>query len=202
MKPESRLAAPTPMKSRLTSGPRAGSEMKLRVVAEVCTMTMTLTISASGAISRKAGIDRCGIDSEGATPAIAPSVATPRPSKCSAAVDPVASASAIKAAGMRGLSSSPPQVIASTPRPMPRVHGLVSPRPAPSATSFSIGEPGGGATPSSAGAWEATMWTAMPARKPVVTGIESRSAMKPSRKTPTRTRMRPTPSASAAADAA
>jgi hypothetical protein len=47
-------------------------------------------------------------------------------------------------------------------------------------------------TPSSVGNSPTMMWTEMPARKPVVTGIESRVASQPARSRPTATRTMPT----------
>ena len=79
-KPASRLAAPTPTKSRPTSGPAAGSETKLRVVAAVCTMTTSATMMASGAICGRSASATCGQPSRGVVASIVPSVATPRPS--------------------------------------------------------------------------------------------------------------------------
>src|SRR6476469_8636250 len=49
------------------------------------------------------------------------------------------------------------------------------------------------------GNWETKMCTEMPARKPIVTGIESRSAIQPRRKIPAARSARPTISAKAAA---
>ena len=45
------------------------------------------------------------------------------------------------------------------------------------------------------------MWIATPAKKPVVTGIDIRSATQPTRRSPTRSRMAPTMSAKVAASA-
>ena len=80
IKPAMRLAAPRPTKSRLTSGPRAGSETKLRVVAAVCTITTMPTIKARGAIWGMWSSQTLGIVNFGVAPAKAPSVETPRDS--------------------------------------------------------------------------------------------------------------------------
>ena len=48
----------------------------------------------------------------------------------------------------------------------------------------------GAATPSSVGSWPTMIWTEMPARKPVVTGTDSRSASQPARSSPTPIRTR------------
>ena len=146
MKPARRLAAPTPMKSRLTSGPLAGSETKLRVVAAVCTITTTLTISASGAISRKAGNRQMRASTASARRRRSRRASRRRaPPNAAPPSDAVASASAIKAPGTRGLSSSPRQHDREHAEADAKVHGLAAPRPPPSAARFSTVEPGGAA---------------------------------------------------------
>ncbi len=88
---------------------------------------------------------------------------------------------------------------ASTPTPISSVSGLVSFRwAARTARRCSIA-PSGAGNPRTAGNCEMTICTEMPARKPVVTGIDSRSAIQPRRKIPAATRKTPTISASAAA---
>ena len=59
MRPENALAAPTPMKSRLTSGPSAllGKE---RVVAAVCTITTSAMSTAIGATMRNSSQEIVG----------------------------------------------------------------------------------------------------------------------------------------------
>src|SRR5579863_216733 len=59
--------------------------------------------------------------------------------------------------------------------------------------------PSGAGSPSITGNCEIRMWAEIPARKPTVTGTESRSATQPSRKIPAARRKSPTMSASAAA---
>ncbi len=95
------------MKSRPTSGPTAGSETKLRVVAAVCTMTTSATMMASGAICGRSASATCGQPSRSVVPSIVPSVATPRPSSPKTTTAIAASASPISAPGKRGLRRSP-----------------------------------------------------------------------------------------------
>jgi hypothetical protein len=59
--------------------------------------------------------------------------------------------------------------------------------------------PLGDSRPSTPGNCETMMWTEMPARKPTMTGTDSRLAMPPSRKAPPASIIAPTISASAIA---
>jgi len=52
--------------------------------------------------------------------------------------------------------------------------------------------PDGAATPITTGAWDRVMWTAIPARNPVSTGFEIRSAMRPSFNAPAAATSNPT----------
>ena len=81
---------------------------------------------------------------------------------------------------------------ASTPAPIASVYGLVLPSWLASTPRRSSIMPCGASRPSTPGNCEITMCAAMPARKPVVTGIDRRSAIQPSRKTPAATSSRPT----------
>ncbi len=92
-------------------------------------------------------------------------------------------------------------MIAKTPRPIASVKKFVSFKwPARSASRCSIA-PFGAGSPRMPGNCEMMMCTEMPARKPIVTGTESRSAIQPNRKTPAATSNSPTITARAAASA-
>ena len=123
--PASALAAPTPMKSRFTSGPSALSE-KARVVAAVCTITTSAMSTASGATMRNSSQEIIGSDGRGAAPPRDPSVATPRASRPSAIVADSARQRPISAPGKRGLKRSPASMIASTPKPKTNVQRLAA----------------------------------------------------------------------------
>jgi hypothetical protein len=100
--------------------------------------------------------------------------------------------SPINAPGIRALIRSDTAMTARTPRPMTSVIGFASfTCPARIATRWSIG-PSGEGSPRTPGNWEMKMCAEMPARKPIVTGIERRSAIQPRRKiVPRRARDRP-----------
>src|SRR6202045_3254328 len=103
---------------------------------------------------------------------------------------------------MRALIRSDTAMTARTPRPMKSVIGFASfTCPARIATRWSIG-PSGEGSPRTSGNWEMKMCAEIPARKPIVTGIERRSAIQPRRKIAPETSTRPTMSASAAASPA
>ena len=162
-------------------------------------MTTIATISASGAIRVRSSSDAAGHFRAGAAPETSPSAETPWLSSPKAATSAAAPATPISAPGMRGSMRSLPSMIARTPRPMASVRKLVDGRAPISAPAWSMNDPCAGSRPSSAGACERTMWPAMPVRKPVVTGIDRRSATQPSRNSPAATRTRPTINASVAA---
>src|SRR5260370_1456773 len=86
--------------------------------------------------------------------------------------------------------------------PMARVSQLAEPSAADIAMILSTDEPSTGAIPRRAGAWERAIWPDMPARNPVVTGIDRRSAIQPSRNSPLTMRIAPTRRARIAAKAA
>ncbi len=130
------------------------------------------------------------------TGGIAPSVATPRPSSPKTAVSAVAAATATSALGNRGASFSPATMNAVTPRPSASGSGCAAPISRASAHSRSGVGPVGAGRPSSAGAWLATICTDTPARNPVVTGIDSKSATKPSFSAPAAISAAPTSRAS------
>ena len=82
-------------------------------------------------------------------------------------------------------------MIARTPKPITSVNGLVSFRCAARIAIRCSMAPSGAATPRMPGSWEIRMCAEMPARKPVVTGIESRSAIQPRRKMPANEKQEP-----------
>ena len=198
-KPESTLPTPTPTKSRSTSGASFGSEGKDRVVAAVCTMMTIEMMRLSGTRLTRFPPETTGIASAGILAETAPRTLTPRPSRPSSTTAALASARPINAPGIRALICSETVMIAKTPRPMTSVNRFVWFSCAASvATRCSMG-PAGAGSPSIAGNCEIRMWTEMPARKPIVTGIESRSAIQPRRNIPAAKSKSPTISASAAA---
>ena len=143
-------------------------------MAAVCTITtiemMRLSDNEAGEV---AGRD----DGESRAPAssteIAPSTLTPRLSRRSSTTAALASASPIRAPGIRASICSESVMIASTPRPMTSVKrvGLAEMFEQASPAAASIG-PSGAGSPRIAGSWEIRMCAEMPARKPIVTGID------------------------------
>ena len=198
-KPASRLPAPAPRKSRSTSAGWSGAEGNDRVVADVCTMTTTAIRKASGTSLAHCSAPISGIEGIGIVPEISPITCTPFASSPAEATYSVEATSAMSAPGMRALIRSHTITVASTPKPMMSVWMLVLPSPpARPAIRANVGPPGDG-SPSTLGNCETMMCTAMPARKPTVTGTDNRFAMPPSRKPPASTSRTPTSRASAAA---
>ena len=182
MRPASRLAAPRPTKSRLTSGPRAGSETKLRVVAAVCTMTTMATISARGAICRKSLRETSGSANlrrrarHRAERRHAARLQAQRDDERRGHPQPDQRAGQARIdAFARQHDREHAQADARERRNSSRRARRRAWRPARPETA------GGAARPSSPGAWLTRMWPAIPARNPVVTGMDSRSATKPRR---------------------
>ncbi len=85
---------------------------------------------------------------------------------------------------------------------MTNVQGLAAPARATRDKACCVSGPGLASTPSTDGACETRIWPAMPMRKPVITGMDKRSAMKPNLSAPPQMRMSPTMRLSAAAAAA
>ena len=79
--PASRLPAPTPMKSRLTSSSRSGSEGKPRTTAADCIMQTSATVSARGSRRRSVCGSSAGSETVGSVNASAPRTPTPRAGK-------------------------------------------------------------------------------------------------------------------------
>ena len=197
--PDRMLPIPTPTKSRSTSGGSSGLDGKDRVVAAVCTITTTAMMRLSDSSPGNRPTEMSGSASAGGAAETAPRTLTPRLSSPSSATPALASARPIKAPGMRASIRSDRAMIARTPRPITSVNGLASFRCVARVAIRCSMAPSGAATPRMPGSWEIRMCTEMPARKPVVTGIESRSAIQPRRKTPAKKSSNPTISASEAA---
>ena len=196
------LPTPTPIKSRLTSGGSLGSVGNDLVVAAVCTITTTEIMRLSDSRLVRRLTETTGIASVGAVTEIVPSTLTPRFSSRSSTTAAAANARPINAPGIRASICSDRAMIARTPRPMTSVKPLVSPRCSANVTRrWSIG-PSGPGSPRIAGNCEIKMCAEMPARKPIVTGIDNRSAIQPRRKMPDAASISPTISASAAASVA
>ena len=88
----------------------------------------------------------------------------------------------------------------SVPRPMPKVQPLAELiRPASDAIWARSAPGAAGSSPRIAGACDTTIWTAIPTRNPVVTGIDRRSATKPNLSAPAIVSANPTRRASAPA---
>ena len=142
-----------------------------------------------------------GNDGVGSVAGTVPTTLTPllsRPAQITAAV---AAISPISAPGILALTASDPATTASTPNPMQTVKRLASPRCRASVAMRSSIGPLGVGSPSTPGICETRMCTEMPARKPIVTGVDSRLAIQPSRNRLPMMRITPTISASATASA-
>ena len=116
---------------------------------------------------------------------------------------PIATTTATRMPGVRGDARLRPRMMARLSRPIPSAHGLVRPSRTPTTNSrtSSARPPASVENPNSLGSWPMKMTIARPARYPVRTGFDSRSAMKPSFATPAATVTRPTMSASIPASA-
>src|SRR5262249_20857577 len=130
----------------------------------------------------------------------APSTATPRPSRSKTSTASVAATMPTSAPGMRALIRSVSSMMASTPRPIAVENGLAAARPPAIAPTWAERSPAPLAIPNRLGSCDTTICTATPARKPVMTGVDSRWAIQPSLSSPA-TRSRP-PTGSARARAA
>ena len=112
-----------------------------------------------------------------------------------------ASAIATSAPGKRLSIFSDSVIAAKTKTPMTSACGLNPPilRPRFAMAPKKVEPPPG--RPNKAGSCETTIWMAMPARKPVITGTDNSRAIQPSRSNPASAANPPTISASAAASA-
>ena len=151
------LPAPTPTKSRLTSGGWFGSDKNDRVVAAVCTMMMTAMIKASGTNCNTRPIAMSGITSLGSVPGISPSTATPRLSSPIRITAAAAAISPISAPGIRTSIRSEIVTRASTPTPMISVNILACGNSLARVDSRRSMAPSGAGNPRMAGSCEIRM---------------------------------------------
>ena len=201
-RPASTLPAPAPRKSRSTSAGLSGSDGNERVVAAVCTIT-TMAIR-----KRERHQPRPLLRSDDpATTASAASPARCRPRRRPCFRDRpqitaiVAATSPISAPGILALIASDTGDHGQhAEADAERVEVGVAEMPRQLAMRSSIGPLGAG-SPSTPGNCDTRMCTEMPARKPTVTGVDSRLAIQPRRNRPPTIRITPTISASATASA-
>ena len=125
-----------------------------------------------------------------------PMTSTPRAARSSTTENPIATTTATRMPGVLGDSHLRPRMRIRLSRPIPSAHGFVISRPMRNATTSPTSPSASVENPKSFGNWLIRMTTARPARYPVRTGFESRSATKPSLRAPAPTVTTPTSSAS------
>ena len=108
-----------------------------------------------------------------------PITETPCAARSSTIESAIATTTATRMPGVRGASRLRPRMIARLSRPMPSAQGFVWSRPWRNATASATRPLASVENPNSFGSWPMKITTARPARYPVRTGFESRSATKP-----------------------
>ena len=192
------LPAPTPMKSRSTSVSKPPSSANERVVAEVWVITIRATARALGSRRQTRWAENVGACSPGRPAGSPPRVTTPLAARSKAAEAASDSSTPSRAPGRRRFTRSQATMTAKTATATASAYRLVSPMFCTVPTSFCSALPDVLGKPSTAGSWPTMMVTAMPARKPVTTGTDRKSAIQPMRATPTPMITTPTSSASSA----
>ena len=147
-------------------------------------MQTSATIAASGIKRSSSWSATSGNCSLGTTCGNAASIATPWEGRRKNAAAMAAPPSAISPPGMRGFRRSHSHMTASTATPTASAPALACGASRSALNKRTGSGPSTGAMPSSSGNCPTTMCTAMPAKNPVMTGIDSRSAIQPARRMP------------------
>ncbi len=133
--------------------------------------------------------------------ATSPTMLTPYVESPSAVDAAIPTTSTMSAPGMRGEMTRSRKIAASETSPTPSVYGSVSPIPAMIPWTWSGTDPDVDGIPRILGIWPTMIVSATPKMNPVMTDLERKSEMNPSRAMPPARRTTPTMSASAAVSA-
>ena len=200
-RPASRFDAPIAIRSRLGSTRYPCFTASARATPTASALTIS-TPSAGATSATRSDAPTSGIAGSGSASGISPTTATPWEERSRSAERRIATASTSSVEGTAGAMRLPPSSTATEPSPTASVAPWTSPS-SPS-TSASAGKkfPSPGSTPSRLGSCASAITRPSPNRKPVITGLETKSAMTPSRSAPAPTSTTAAISASAADRAA
>ncbi len=193
--PAATLAAPMPTRSWSRASAASAPLLRERQVAALWTRHRNATVKAGAAslVTCEKGADGRPID--GRPPETGPSTRTPWSLRCRIDAAAMAAASPMSAPGMRRSMRSPIPISTSTVAASPMVHGLAWGSWRAISRSRSIVDTPPPGRPRTEGSCRTKISTAIPARIPVTTGVEMKSAIHPSLSRPASSRMTPTATA-------